>query len=86
LKCPQCNGEMLKAPILNSDEIMEYFLCIDCNPYVRILKRCKWQEMRSGIAFCNLNHRLCNVNRCPQIREWKIKSASWVADALQKST
>ena len=94
MNCPNCKGEMLEMPALEDDSILSYFLCIDCVPYVRIIKHCMYRvpknvgdiSRQTTVLWCTKMNKPCNVTSdletgyvyCPQIREWQEKQAGWV--------
>lgn len=77
MKCPHCGNEMLKMPVWNwQRKLMEYYLCIDCVPYVRIVKHCKWRDPKNirkpnslvierTALWCKKMDAECNVESCP---------------------
>lgn len=87
MNCPNCKGKMLEMPIWEDRrKIMEYFLCIDCVPYIRVVKFCMHRRVKYGRPWCIKMDKLCNVESCPttgyvfcpQIREWQEEEADWV--------
>lgn len=67
---------MLDMPILEDKEILHYYLCIDCLPYVRIVKHCKWRKPKNickpnslvierTALWCEKMDAECNVESCP---------------------
>lgn len=86
MNCPNCGSKMLEFPIWEIRRtVMEYYLCIDCVPYVRIIEFCTHRRVKYGRPWCTKMNKLCNPTSCPttgyvfcpQIREWQEQAASW---------
>lgn len=75
MNCPKCGSKMFEFPILEEREkILSYFICIDCVPYVRIIKHCDWRmpkyvgedlSNQKLVLWCTKMDAKCNVESCP---------------------
>jgi len=87
MNCPSCGNKMLEMPVWNwQRKIIEYYLCIDCVPYVRVIKFCAHRRVKHGRPWCTKMDKLCNEKSdpetgyvfCPQIRDWQEQQIDWV--------